>query len=151
MLKIYTTYGLGITIVLIVYFLFAKLIGLHEYPSFSAVNGLIFGAGIYLALKKYGSKDKNMKYERAFEVGFLSGVIASILFTIFMAIYMYQIDSEFDDAIMAQWNMEEALSTFMLLVAILIMGVATSLVLTLTFMQLLKKSWNTKDGDRNTL
>jgi hypothetical protein len=67
-----------------------------------------------------------------------------------MAIYMYQIDTEFSTSIMERWNMEYDLGTFMLVLSILIMGFASTLILTLTFMQLLKKSWNTLDGNRNT-
>jgi hypothetical protein len=126
-------------------------VGLHQYPTLSAVNGLIYGLGIYMAMKKYRDGKNNFKYEKGFEVGLLSGGIATIIFTIFMAIYMYQIDTEFATVIMERWNLEYDLGTFMLLLTILIMGFATSLVLTLTFMQLLKKSWNTQDGNRNTL
>ncbi len=151
MSKVYTTYGIWIAIILIAYFLLIKLIGWHHYPEWSVVNGLIFGFGIYLALKKFTATYPDKKYEKGFEVGLLSGVIASVLFTIFMAVYMYQLDTEFAYEIMARWNMEEDLSTTMLLVSILIMGIVTSLILTFTFMQLLKNSWNTKDGNRNSL
>ena len=81
----------------------------------------------------------------------MAGSIATIIFTVFMAVYMYQIDTEFPATIMERWNFEADLETILLLTAILIMGVVTSLVLTFSFMQLLKRSWNTKDGARNTL
>ena len=151
MFKVYSRYGIWIAIVLIAYFLLLKLIGLHQYPVLSAVNGIIFGIGIYMALKKYASRKDKFQYEKGFEVGLLSGGIASIIFTIFMAIYMYQIDTEFAANIMEVWNLEYDMGTLMLVLSILIMGFSTSLVLTLTFMQLLKNSWNTQDGNRNTL
>lgn len=150
MVKVYSRYGILIAIILIVYFLILKVIGLHEYPVLSAVNGLVFGLGIYLAMKKYASRKRNFKYEKGFEVGLLSGGIATIIFTIFMAIYMFQIDTEFSAGIMERWNLEYDLGTLMLVLSILIMGFATTLVLTLAFMQLLKNSWNTQDGNRNT-
>lgn len=151
MYKVSTTYGFWTAILLIAYFLLVRLIGWHLYPILSAVNGLIFGVGIYLALKKKGGEEHEMKYEHGFGIAMATGIIASVIFTIFMAIYMYQIDPDFAYAIMEQWNMDENLSTFMLLILILTMGVVTSLVLALTFMQLLKRSWNTKDGNRNRL
>lgn len=151
MFKVYSRYGIGIAIVLIAYFLILKLVGLHQYPVLSSLNGLIFGAGLYMAMKKYSSRKNNFKYEKGFEVGLLSGGIASIIFTIFMAIYMYQIDTEFAANIMDAWSLEYDMGTLMLLLSILIMGFSTTLVLTLAFMQLLKKSWNTQDGNRNTL
>lgn len=151
MAKIYTRYGIGIAIILIAYFLLLKLVGLHQYPVLSAVNGLIFGAGLYLAIKKYNTQEGDRKYENGFEVGLLSGGIASIIFTVFMAVYMYQIDTEFAISIMDIWNLEYEMGTLMLLISILIMGFATTVVLTLSFMQLLKRSWNTQDGNRNTM
>ena len=151
MFKVYSRYGVWIAIVLIAYFLILKLIGLHQYPVLSSLNGLIFGFGIYLALKKYISRKSKFQYEKGFEVGLLSGGIASILFTIFMAVYLYQIDTEFAANIMEVWNLEYDMGTLMLVLSILIMGFSTTLVLTLAFMQLLKNSWNTQDGNRNTL
>ncbi|QAA82385.1 DUF4199 domain-containing protein [Aequorivita sp. H23M31] len=151
MIKVYSTYGIFTAVALIVYFLLLKLIGLHQYPVLSVVNGLIFAVGIYLALKKYGSSRKELKFEKGFEVGMFTGGIAAIIFTIFMAFYMYQIDNEFATAIMRSWNMETDLGTAMLVISILIMGIVTTLVLTFSFMQLLKRSWNTQDGNRNTL
>ncbi len=151
MFKVYSRYSIWIAVILIAYFLLLKLVGLHQYPVLSSVNGLIFGFGIYMAMKNYSSRKNKFKYEKGFQVGLFSGGIASIIFTIFMAIYMYQIDAEFSDAIMERWNVEYDMGTLMLLISILIMGFATTLVLTLSFMQLLKKSWNTQDGNRNTL
>ena len=51
MIKIYTKYGIITAILLIAYFLISKLVGLHEYPVFSALNGVIFGVGILWAMK----------------------------------------------------------------------------------------------------
>lgn len=151
MFKVYSRYSLWIAIILIAYFLLLKLVGLHQYPFLSAANGIIFAIGIYMAMKAYSSKKSNLKYEKGFEVGLFTGGIASIIFTVFMAIYMYQIDGEFAVNIMESWDLEYDLGTLMLLLSLLIMGFATTLVLTLAFMQLLKKSWNTQDGNRNTL
>ncbi len=151
MFKIYSRYGIWIAVILIAYFLLLKLVGLHQYPVLSAVNGLIYGAGIYLAIKKYNSKKNNLKYEKSFEVGLFTGGLATIIFTGFMALFMYQIDTEFAANILETWNLEYAMGTLILIMSIGLMGFATSLVLTLAFMQLLKQSWNTTDGKRNTL
>src|SRR5690606_1688499 len=150
MFKVYSRYGIWIAVILIAYFLLLKLFGLHQYPVLSAINGLIYGAGLYMAIKHYNSRKNKKKYEKGFEVGLLCGGIATIIFVVFMAIYMYQIDGEFAANIMEAWNLEYDMGTLTLLISILIMGFATTLVLTLSFMQLLKNSWNTQDGNRNT-
>ncbi|MBT0606941.1 DUF4199 domain-containing protein [Aequorivita echinoideorum] len=152
MFKIYSRFGIWIAVILIAYFLLLKIVGLHQYPVLSAANGLIYAIGLYMAMKTYRSrKTTRLKYEKGFEVGLFCGGIATILFTIFMAIYMYQIDGEFAANIMESWDLEYDLGTLMLLISLLIMGFATTLVLTLAFMQLLKNSWNTPDGNRNTM
>lgn len=151
MFKISSTYGIWIAIVLIAYFLLSKLVGLHQYPAFSILNGAIYGVGLYMVIKTYRLKTSDWKYEKGFEIGLFTGGIATIIFTIFMAIYMYQIDGVFAANILESWSLDYDLGTSMLLISMLIMGFATTVVLTLAFMQLHKKSWNTPDGNRNTL
>ena len=151
MLKLSSTYGISIAVVLIAYFLLLKLVGLHQYPAFSIFNGIIYGVGLYMATKAYRFKTTDWKYEKGFEIGLFTGGIATIIFTIFMAIYMYQVDGVFAANILESWSLDYDLGASMLLVSILIMGFATTLVLTLAFMQLNKKSWNTPDGNRNTM
>lgn len=151
MSKIYIKFGVLIAIGLILYFVITKVLGLHKYPILSAANGVIYGAGILLALKKSKERKSSFKYHRGFQVGFMSGAIATLIFVLFMAINMYQVDTEFARSILDSWNWDYDSGTFIILVSLVLMGVSTSLVLTLAFMQLLKDSWNTPDGNRNTL
>lgn len=145
MLRICLKYGFWIAISLILYFLFFRMLGLHNNIMMSVPNGLIFGFGIYLALKQFKISDPEMSYRKGMEVGFISGAVASMLFAVFMAFYLYQIDTKFAHSIMEQWNMADALGNFEVVLSIFIMGVSTSLILALTFMQLFKRSWNPKN------
>ncbi|RDK88182.1 DUF4199 domain-containing protein [Marinirhabdus gelatinilytica] len=149
MSKIYLKYGVLIAIGLIIYFVITKLMGLHRYPVLSAANGVIYGAGILMALKSYKTEKNKFKYQKGFQVGFMSGAIATLIFVAFMAINMYQIDTEFSRNILDTWGLNYDSGTFIILISLVLMGLSTSLVLTLAFMQLLKESWNTKDGNRN--
>ncbi|WP_432411980.1 DUF4199 domain-containing protein [Rasiella sp. SM2506] len=149
MSKIYIKYGVLIAIGLILYFVITKVLGLHKYPVLSAANGVIYGAGILMALKKSKENKTKFKYQKGFQVGFMSGAIATLIFTAFMALNMYQIDTEFARNILDTWSLEYESGTFIILISMVLMGVSTSLVLTLAFMQLLKDSWNTPDGNRN--
>ncbi|PVW17397.1 DUF4199 domain-containing protein [Marixanthomonas spongiae] len=151
MFKIYSRYGVLIAVVLIVYFLLLKLFGLHEYPVLSAANGVIYGAGILLAIKKYKADAGKFDYAKGFEVGFRCGAIATVIFTVFMALYIFELDTEFAQNILDSWNLNFNKGTLILIISIVIMGISTSLVLTLAFMQLLKDSWNTPEGKRNTM
>jgi len=151
MSKIYIKYGILIAIGLILYFVITKLLGLHKYPVLSAANGVIYGAGILMALKKTKERKSKFKYQKGFQVGFMSGAIATLIFVAFMAFNMYQIDTEFAGNILDSWNLTYESGAFIILFSLVLMGMATSIVLTLAFMQLLKDSWNTPDGKRNTL
>lgn len=151
MITAYSRYGIWIAIGLIVYFLVLKLVGLHQYPMFSIANGLIYGFGLYKAMKLYRDSERDFQYENGFLVGLVSGGIATAIFTVFMAIYIFQIDQEFTANILESWSLSYDLGASSVLWSIVIMGVSTTLVLTLTFMQLLKKSWNTPDGKRHTM
>ncbi len=149
MSKIYIKYGVLIAIGLILYFIITKLLGLHQYPVLSAANGVIYGAGIFMALKKSKERKNKFAYQRGFQVGFMSGAIATLIFVGFMAINLYQIDTEFAATILNSWNWSYESGTFIILISLVLMGVSTSLVLTLAFMQLLKDTWNTPAGNRN--
>ena len=151
MSKIYFKYGVLIAIGLILYFVITKLLGLHQYQVLSAANGVIYGVGILMALKKYKSGKDRFKYQKGFQVGFMSGAVATFIFVIFMAVNMYQVDTEFARNILDSWNLNYDSGTFVILISLVLMGLSTSVVLTLAFMQLLKDSWNTTDGKRNTL
>ncbi len=142
--KIYTTYGIGTAIALIAYFLITKLLNLHQYPILSAANGLIIGAGIFFALKKYKSSQERFKYQNGFQLGLFTGSIATIVFSIFMAVYIFQIDTEFAKAVLDSWHLNLNKGSLILIMSFVITGFATTFILTLSFMQLLKESWNPK-------
>lgn len=142
--RVYTVYGIGTAILLIIYFLLTKLFGLHQYPILSAVNGVIIGAGIFFALKKYKASVEHFEYQDGFQLGLFTGSIATILFAIFMALYIFQIDTQFAKAVLENWNLNFNKGSLILIISLVIMGLSTTFVLTLSFMQLLKESWNQK-------
>ena len=143
MIKLYVKYGIGIAFALAAYFLILKLIGLHQYPIFSAANGVIFGGGILFAMKKFKSQSESFKYQEGFMIGLFSGALATLLFALFMAIYIFQIDTQFAQAILDSWGLKYNKGGLIIIVTLVMMGFSTTLVLTLAFMQLLKESWNT--------
>ncbi|QNJ97262.1 DUF4199 domain-containing protein [Constantimarinum furrinae] len=149
--KVYLKYGIGIAIALIAYFLLTKVLGLHQYPVLSAANAVIFGAGILLAMKTYKANKSNFKYEKGFQLGLFTGGIATILFAIFMSVYIFMIDTQFAHAILDSWGLNFNKGALIVIVSLVMMGFSTTLVLTLAFMQLLKESWNTPEGKRNTM
>ncbi|MDR6299544.1 DUF4199 domain-containing protein [Mesonia maritima] len=144
-------YGFGISILLIIYFLLLSAVGLHTKPIFSLVNGLITGVGIYYAIKSYRAhKKEKFKYQKGFMTGLTTGFLATLIFTVFFGIYASNIDNDFANDLLNNWEADYSTGLGLLLFVVAVMGFATTLVLTLSFMQLFKDSWNTKAGKKHT-
>lgn len=144
MTRYFVRYGGGIAIALILYFLLTKVLGWHEYPILSAFNGVIFGAGIFYALRAYKQNQASFNYSEGFQLGLFTGGIATLVFAVFMAFYIFIFDQEFARAVLDSWGLVFNKGSLILIVSLVIMGFSTTFVLTLAFMQLLKESWNQK-------
>jgi uncharacterized membrane protein len=140
--KYYLKYGIGIAIAMIAYFLLTKLMGLHQYPVLSALNGVIIGVGIFFSLRSYKADSESFKYQDGFQLGLFTGGLATVMFSVFMAVYIFQIDTQFAEAVLDTWNLNFNKGSLILILSLVIMGFSTSFILTLAFMQLLKESWN---------
>lgn len=145
-------YG-GITgVVLIIYFLLLAMVGLHQQPALSFVNVLITGTGIYLAIQKLKRiEKKDFRYQFGFAAGIVTGFTATVIFTLFSILYITELNPNFTKTFMTKWEVDWFANNGMLLLTIFLMGLATTVVLTLAFMQLFKDSWNTIEGSRHTL
>ena len=136
-------YGGFIALGLILYFLIVRLFGIHENPWLRLLNGVIVAYGIYKVIKDLKAENGvKFNYFEGFKVGILSGFIATIIFTLFMGVYMFYIDTAFAEKIMTMGLGNYAAEPGILLFIILIEGLASSVVLSLLFMQKFKPSWN---------
>lgn len=144
-------YGIYIAVGLIAYFLILALFDLAKYPAYSVFNIVITGVGMYLAIKKYRKKKgAKFKYQKGFVAGFSTGVIATIIFTAFFAIYTSELNPTFSRELVTMWESDWFVNLGLLVFTVALMGLATSFVLALSFMQLLKDSWNTVEGKKHT-
>ena len=142
--RIHIRYGLIIAIVLIAYFLVVKLFGLHENPWLRLLNGVIVAYGIYASIRFRRLVEKeNFNYYRGFKTGLYTGIIATLVFVFFMAVYMFHLDPAFPEKILDSWMSDYYQGPGILLFVLAVEGFASSVVLTLTFMQKFKPSWNT--------
>ncbi|WP_430411462.1 DUF4199 domain-containing protein [Kordia sp.] len=136
-------YGGYIALGLIAYFLTVRLLGLHENPWLRLLNGVIVAFGIYKVIKDLkAAQGVKFNYFEGFKAGILSGFVATLAFTLFMAIYIFHIDTAFAEKIMAMGLGSYATEPGILLFIILIEGFASAVVLSLLFMQKFKPSWN---------
>lgn len=138
-------FGIVTSAVLIAYFLILSLIGEHTNVFYSLFNGIITGFGIYETIKYTKIKQgKGFSYGSGFTAGITTGFVATLLFTIFFAFYSTELNSTFLDELSKVWSKDYKNFQGIVFFTVAIMGFATTLVLTLSFMQLFKSSNNLK-------
>lgn len=145
-------FGLAIAAGLIAYFLILSIFGAHMNPFYSLFNPVIVGVGMFAAITYYKkTKSSKFKYQKGFRTGMVTGFLATIIFTIFFAFYATEIEPDFLENLLTMWESDWYINIGMVIFTVALMGFATTVVLTLAFMQILKDSWNTKEGREHTL
>jgi len=133
-------FAFAITGSLIGYFLLLSLFELHVNPMFSLFNGVITGFGLFEAIKyrklELGS---DFQYSNGFSTGIVAGFISTLLFSIFMAVYVTEVNTDFLHALLTSWDSHFDISVGAFIFVVALMGLATAVVLTLTIMQFFKK------------
>ncbi len=136
-------HGFFVTTALIAYFLILRLFGLHENPWLRLFNGVAMAIGIFHAIKHYKLLvGEAFTYIDGFKTGLVTGFIATILFTGFMAIYMFHLDPGFTQKLLGEWFNNYGSGPGILVFIILVEGLSSAVILTLTFMQIFKRSNN---------
>ncbi len=136
-------FGTAISGSLIAYFLILSLLDLHTEVFYSLFNVIITGFGIYEAIKyRKIEKSNSFTYIDGFKVGLITGAVATLIFTLFFALYSTELNPGFLEVLSAQWANEYASFEAIVFLVVATMGFSTTLVLTLSFMQLFKSSNN---------
>ncbi len=136
-------FGLATSGSLIAYFLILSLFDLHTNVFYSLFNAVITGFGIYEAIKYFKLElGRNFTYGKGFTAGVTVGFVATIIFTIFFAFYSTEVNPEFLSNLSTTFFKDFRDFQAIVFFTVAIMGFATSLVLTLAFMQLFKDSNN---------
>ncbi len=136
-------FGLVTSAVLIAYFLVLSLFNKHINPAFSLVNAAITLFGIYEAIKISKLQyPMEFSYGEGFKTGIITGAVATIVFTLFFLLYATEINSDFLPALLENmnWGFKSHIGLIVFVVAV--MGFSTSIVSSLTVMQLFKNSNN---------
>ena len=135
-------FGLAASGSLIAYFLVLSLFDMHTNIFYSLFNGVIMGFGIYEAIKyRRLEEGQGFSYSKGFSTGIVTGFMATLIFTVFFAIYTTEINPIFLAQLSEQWFKNLSFEGIVFF-TVAIMGFATSIVLTLSFMQLFKASNN---------
>ncbi|PCJ95548.1 MAG: DUF4199 domain-containing protein [Flavobacteriaceae bacterium] len=136
-------FGIATSGCLIAYFLVLALFGKHTNIYYSLFNVIITGYGIYESIKYFKYKNgKDFNYTSGFTTGLVTGFVATFIFTFFFAFYATEVDTSFLRQLSAIWYKRFESFEGIVFFTVAIMGITTSLVLTLSFMQLFKTSNN---------
>ena len=134
-------FGVAISGSLIGYFLFLSLFDYHTNVFFSLFNAVITGFGIFEAIRFHKlEQGKNFTYTTGFTAGIVTGFFATIVFTIFFSIYSTELNPDFLSELLEVFKGDYNVGIGAVSFVVAIMGFATTVVLTLTFMQYFKNS-----------
>ena len=138
-------FGIATSGCLIAYFLILSLLGLHTNVFFSVFNGVITAFRIYETIKFFRVRNaEGFTYGKGFVAGMVAGGVATFIFTLFFAFYATELNMAFLAELSSAYAKDYAHFEGIVFVTVGIMGIATTVVLTLSFMQLFKASNNLK-------
>lgn len=125
-------YGLLIAAGLIAFFLVMKFTGLVHVVELRVLNLFIMGAGIYRVMKRFGQTDLNQQfnYIRAFFLGVSTSIFASVLFAVFLFIYVSFIDRALMQSIIEQEPMGRYLNPYVASFIVAVEGVLSGILVT---------------------
>ncbi len=136
-------FGLVTSVMLMAYFLVLALFNKHINPAFSFFNAVITAFGIWEAVRLHKlEQQENFSYSEGFKTGIITGFTATLLFTIFFLVYATEINTEFLPELLKIMSGGFNASSGMVTFVVAIMGVATTIVATLSTMQFFKNSRN---------
>ncbi len=138
--RIPENYGLRIAVGLIVYFLLMKMIGLSHHVELRLLNLVILTIGIYLALKKFKqTHTDHLNYFRGLIMGVAAGGIGSLIFGLFLFVYM-QLDANMMQSIIDNEPMGHYLNAYMSAFIVVLEGFFSGLLVTFVLL-----NWVTTD------
>lgn len=133
-------YGLKIAAGLIGFFLLMKVIGLGHHVELRLLNLFILTAGIFFGLKKFkDTHEDHLNYFRALVTGVAMGGIGSIIFALFLFIWM-KVDTEMMQAVIENEPMGRYLNAYMAAFVVALEGAFSGLLVTFVLI-----NWVTTD------
>lgn len=96
-------YGLLTALGLVLYFLLMKVIGLVHVVELRFLNAIILTIGIIMAIKALKNvKQGKMKYLQGIGVAYITALVATVLFAIFMVVYIKAFDDKLLEVLTAE-------------------------------------------------
>lgn len=138
--RIPENYGIRIAAGLTLYFLIMKMVGLSHHVELRLVNLVILAVGVHAALRKFKtSHADNLNYFRGLITGVATAGIGSVLFGVFLFIYM-KADPSLMQSIIENEPMGRYLNAYMTAFIVALEGFFSGLLVTFVLL-----NWVTTD------
>jgi lysylphosphatidylglycerol synthetase-like protein (DUF2156 family) len=139
-------YGIFAGIVMILYFLILTALGINNKDEARFAGYLIIIVAVMMAIVKYKKVHGNiMPYLPGLGIGFVIGLVSSLLYGIFIMIYTFYIDSNYQNTLRTE-DYFGGLSPVMLCMAFALMGLVVGAFSAYILMMVYDKSGgNTAD------
>ncbi|WP_020527891.1 DUF4199 domain-containing protein [Flexithrix dorotheae] len=142
-------YGLLMAAGFIFYFLFMKLIGLHDVVELRVLNFFIIIGGVGLSIHQSLKRNPDtFGYFEGLRVGVITSAIGVTTFAIFIFFYLAFIDIEFMLWIKENVPLGSFLDPFSIMVTIEVEGMASGFLATFIIMQYEKGHVNTPENHK---
>jgi len=146
--KIGVRYGFFAGIVMIIYFLLLTALGINNKEEARMAGFIFIIFGVMMAIVKYKKKHGNvMPYLPGLGIGFVIGLVSSLLYGIFVMIYTNYIDADYQNTLRTQ-DYFGSLSPVMLCMAYALMGLVVGAFSAYILMMLYDKSGG-RTADKN--
>jgi len=138
--RIPENYGIRIAAALTIYFLFMKLVGLSHHVELRLINLVILTVGVHAALRKFkDTHADNLNYFRGLITGVATAGIGSVLFAIFLFVYM-KADASLMQSVIDNEPMGRYLNAYMASFVVALEGFFSGLLVTFVLL-----NWVTTD------
>ncbi|GAB1444678.1 hypothetical protein MASR2M41_02980 [Flammeovirgaceae bacterium] len=132
--RIPESYGLRIAAGLIGFFLIMKLVGLGHIVVLRLLNVFILSGGVYFALKRFkDSHADRLNYFRGLATGISTAAIGSVVFSLFLFVYM-KLDTSMMQSIIENEAMGRYMNPYIAAFIVALEGVFSGFLVTFILM-----------------
>lgn len=145
--RIPENYGLRIAGGLIAFFLLMKFAGLMEHVELRVLNLVILVGGVYYALKKFKqTHHDHLNYFRALVTGVATSAVGSLVFTVFLFVYLSFIDTGMMQYLIDNEPMGRYLNPYMASFIVALEGVFSGLLVTFILINYINTDEPSQEG-----
>ena len=120
---------------IVLFFFFMKLLGLDHLTELRLLNFIFVFWGVNSAIKKNFLENQNSAYLQNLFIGFFTSFAAVIMTSISLAVYLFYIEPSFIEVLENSTIWGDSLTPPLMSFAIMIEGVASSMICTFIVMQ----------------